>query len=399
MRAARIALFRYIRDSAAGRDKGCLALGEDINVLRDPGGRFTHTPFPIHPPSLQEALHSGPLPKHPIAEATLDKRRSLHDAMQAAPVPHARPLGHHRPHSTDNRRKPVTPTPWQAPITHTHAWVLNQGFNSSTSSLSHKQPRYPKDVWASEEWMENPVYHVSRDSDVPILPARTHHAEPSHPHRPGTRPRHDPPTTPRGAAHWDEMMYRYELDAERWMRREEQSRRLAEERLRARNRLHEELRVLDEQIRLGRHEQRRVYEASRARAMAELREQEHKFRSRLEKGMAKSWEKYESRWAELTSSSEALAFANIPWPTVAPPRTVEDLSTSAISAFLLSGAHSQDVSKKERIRSAQLRWHPDRFRRLMGRVADDEKAAVEEGVGAVAGVLNDLMKREKGSSR
>lgn len=374
---------------------------KDINVLRFYSVVYIAS-LVIRPFDPAEGLPTGPFPLQPewlpLAE-TLYLDSTLH-TMQTAPSAHARPsASHHRSHSTEPRRKPVAPAPWQAPITHTHAWALNQGFSSSTSTLGPKQPRYLKEGWTTEEWVvQPPMYYVSRDSDVPIVPKFPPHDERGRPHRSGSL-RRDGPTTPRRAAEWDDMMYQYEADAERWMRHEEQARRLAEERLRTRNRLDDELRRIDERIRLRKHEQRRMYEESRARAMAELREHEHKYRTRLEKGVAESWEKYESRWSELGSSSEALNFANIPWPTVSAPRTVEDLSASAISAFLLSGAHSPETSRKERIRSAQLRWHPDRFRRLMSRVAEDDRAAVEEGVGAVARVLNDLMQREKGNSR
>ncbi|KAF6760263.1 hypothetical protein DFP72DRAFT_101267 [Ephemerocybe angulata] len=325
----------------------------------------------------------------------------------AAALPGPLPT-HHRTHSHSHpgpipsvRRKPAATSVWED-MGHTQAWVLNQGFNSSSTSLNVKPSKpshYRKHGWMTEEWVgQQAVYYVPREDDAAVtLSSRHHHS--GH-HRSGSLRRDPAPaTTPRRAAHWEDMMYQYEVDAERWMRHEAESRRAAEERLRMRTRVEEELRRIDERSRQRKHEQRRMFEENRARMMAEAREHERRDRPMLEKKVAESWEKYESRWSGLASSSEPLTFANIPWPTVIAPRTAEDLSMSAIASFLLSGAHSQETTKKERIRSAQLRWHPDRFRRLMARVSEEEKAAVEESVGAVARVLNDLMQREKGNSK
>jgi len=80
---------------------------------------------------------------------------------------------------------------------------------------------------------------------------------------------------------------------------------------------------------------------------------------------------------------------------ISPPAKAGDVTPEAIVLFLFSPFHSEGQSRKERIRSAQLRWHPDRFRRLMDKVTEKDKSEVEEGVGIVARCLNDLMAREK----
>ncbi|KAK7053396.1 hypothetical protein VNI00_004022 [Paramarasmius palmivorus] len=198
---------------------------------------------------------------------------------------------------------------------------------------------------------------------------------------------------------WEDMMHRYEAEAERWIRQEEEMRRVAAERERQRAKaIQEEMRRAEEQMRQQR-------EADRRKRTEEYRyrrpEQRTRDRSkpRVDKSISDSWKKYEDRWATLAASSEPLTFANIPWPVASAPRSPEQITLSAISEFLLSPLHSQSLTRKDRIRAAQLRWHPDRFQRMMHRVPSTEKDMVVEGVGAVARSLNELMGREKSHSR
>ncbi|ESK97031.1 hypothetical protein Moror_6388 [Moniliophthora roreri MCA 2997] len=198
---------------------------------------------------------------------------------------------------------------------------------------------------------------------------------------------------------WEDTMYRYEAEAERWMRQEEEMRRIAAERERRRAKaMQEEVRRVEEQIRQQRDAERRkrTEEYHYYRRPTQRRVYE---RSRSDKSLSDSWKRYEDRWATLAASSEPLTFTNIPWPLASPPTSPEQITLSAVSEFLLSPLHSQSLTRKDRIRNAQLRWHPDRFQRMMHRVPSIEKAIVTEGVGAVARSLNELMSREKVSSR
>jgi hypothetical protein len=90
-----------------------------------------------------------------------------------------------------------------------------------------------------------------------------------------------------------------------------------------------------------------------------------------------------------------LRFKSIPWPTTVPPRSVADITPAAIAKFIFSPAHSGGMGRKERIKCALRRWHPDRFGRVLGRVDEKDKEAVERGVGIVARCLNDLLAQEK----
>lgn len=136
---------------------------------------------------------------------------------------------------------------------------------------------------------------------------------------------------------------------------------------------------------------------------------------------ADAWKRYEAGWAAFTTAPpSSVRFSAMPWPMLSPPREVGDITVDRVAALLLSdvalgrdGAQGQSSSslpkastatatasaRKERIRSAQLKWHPDRFRRMLGKVVEAERATVEEGAGVVARCLNELMTRESSSSQ
>jgi len=190
---------------------------------------------------------------------------------------------------------------------------------------------------------------------------------------------------------WEELIYVYEVEAEQWMKHEERTRRVAHEREKTRLRIQEELRRIEARYQQQREAERTAQE-SRRREQSETRDKDRRDRARL---IVEAWIKYESRWSSLSTTTEELDFRTLPWPLVLPPKSTDDITQEAIVAFLYSHNHSQDQSRKERIRNAQLRWHPDRFRRFLGRVSETDKAAVEEGVGIVARVLNELTEKEK----
>ncbi|TBU24984.1 hypothetical protein BD311DRAFT_765504 [Dichomitus squalens] len=103
--------------------------------------------------------------------------------------------------------------------------------------------------------------------------------------------------------------------------------------------------------------------------------------------------RYEARWVELLSSEETLGFRDVPWPMFSQPRSLEELSEAKVAKFVLSPSHAGET-RRDKIRNALKRWHPDRFGRLSGRVKEEEKEAIEDGVGIVARCLNDLLERE-----
>ncbi|PIL37710.1 hypothetical protein GSI_01404 [Ganoderma sinense ZZ0214-1] len=172
------------------------------------------------------------------------------------------------------------------------------------------------------------------------------------------------------------------------------------------------------------------HEARKAREKAireetrrlERAEEEERRKRRLRRERLRAVEMrelYETRWKTLlapgipTASSEpTLGLADIPWPVyqmysdktrLSSSLRLEDLTVDAISAFLLPSSvdddRDPDMSKKERrerLRDAMLRLHPDKFEgRVMPRVRADEKDVVREAVGVVARTLNTLMAQTK----
>ncbi|KAF8829163.1 hypothetical protein F5879DRAFT_934333 [Lentinula edodes] len=319
------------------------------------------------------SLHSGSRRARPLFR-TQDSEQPV--SSTDPPV-----LPKHRSASQPPPRKPTaTSGPWQH-MANTYAWVVEQEF------VQVDRKNRTTEQWIFEQKIRSP--------DV------------------GTQERRNIEERVRRRM-WEEAMNEYEIEAERWMRHEEEMRRrrVAAERERERQRakaktgsnLQDELRRFEFEARM-RDKQERDREAEkhredryRARQAAREREREHRERVRAEreKSIVNVWEKYEKQWVSLIStSSEPIKFSDIPWPVQHTVTSPEDLTPTGISAFLLSALHSQNQSRKERIRNAQLRWHPDRFQRVMRRVREEDKGSVAEGVGIVARCLNDMMTREK----
>jgi hypothetical protein len=121
---------------------------------------------------------------------------------------------------------------------------------------------------------------------------------------------------------------------------------------------------------------------------------------------------YEARWAALAagtggaSSGPAhadLAFADVPWPVLpasaGAPVCLADLTPEALARFLLpppdadADAAEQEDARKRRLREAMLRYHPDKFEvRVLGRVREDAREEVKEGVGRVVRGVTELMR-------
>ncbi|CAK5272735.1 unnamed protein product [Mycena citricolor] len=124
----------------------------------------------------------------------------------------------------------------------------------------------------------------------------------------------------------------------------------------------------------------------------------------VEKAVMERWDAYEARWAALRGSNTAAAshdqgtsmrFADVPWPVVSDGRGsvgVGDLTTEKIEEFLFASlkVRGATVTKKERIRSSLLRWHPDKMTAILSRVADEDAEIVRSGIHAVVLCLHQL---------
>ncbi|KAI0051210.1 hypothetical protein FA95DRAFT_1485917 [Auriscalpium vulgare] len=169
-------------------------------------------------------------------------------------------------------------------------------------------------------------------------------------------------------------------DAQRHAQRHEDRNRLLQEEF---ERMEAKWRERNERVHKRVRDERRWIEEQRGRA-----EKTERLR------VAEAWNAYERRWAATMNSTGLLSFKTIPWPVATPPRDAGAITPDAIAKFILSPAHSAGVQRKDRIKTALRRWHPDRFGRLLGRVDVRERIAVERGVGIVARCLNELMARE-----
>lgn len=148
-------------------------------------------------------------------------------------------------------------------------------------------------------------------------------------------------------------------------------------------------------------EKRRRVEMEKER----LRQQEEL--AREIRALEDAWTIYESRWGLLNMTARSptpighsreqtsrvqLAFSDIPWPTVQPPRSKYDLTSVALSDFFLSRHLPAGRATKERLRDALLRWHPDRFEgRYLDKIRRQDREDVIDGVGIVVRYLNSVL--------
>ncbi|KII84661.1 hypothetical protein PLICRDRAFT_46053 [Plicaturopsis crispa FD-325 SS-3] len=78
------------------------------------------------------------------------------------------------------------------------------------------------------------------------------------------------------------------------------------------------------------------------------------------------------------------------------PNSVEELTTLAITEYILSPLYPGDKTKsaKDRVKEQIRRWHPDRFdTQMLPRVVETQKEKVKEGAGLVTRGLSGLLTR------
>ena len=187
---------------------------------------------------------------------------------------------------------------------------------------------------------------------------------------------------------------------------------MAEERAREQQRRREEARLAEarreaaEEARRWQAQQHQQQQQQKQRRQALREERRRQERIQRAREIANAWRTYEGRWALLSQRQpelgllNALTFERIPWPVADGPqgRTLDMLRPEAIREFLLSPAHSPDMSSKDRIRAALRRWHPDKFTRVLNQVMESDRDAVEEGMGIVVRCLNDMLEKDHEAS-
>lgn len=117
-------------------------------------------------------------------------------------------------------------------------------------------------------------------------------------------------------------------------------------------------------------------------------------------------EQYETRWKALLAGEgeeDSLLFRDIAWPCLqaygksSPTFSLEDITAESVSSFLFDSIEANDTekTKRDKVRETLLRFHPDKFEgRVMSRVKFVDKERVQEAVGVVVRILNELSKNK-----
>ncbi|KAJ7703119.1 hypothetical protein B0H17DRAFT_922784 [Mycena rosella] len=190
----------------------------------------------------------------------------------------------------------------------------------------------------------------------------------------------------------DDMTFAYGNEAQRWKRDVDEARRVATQRERREKAriIEEELKRIEGRIRHRREKEKERAAAARSRTSAELKERARIERAKADQLIQDAWRRYEKGWADLVKET-TVTFSMIPWPLVSTAISLDMITPADTEFLLLSPLHSEGQAAKERIKRALLRWHPDRFCRILAKVKSTDRAAVEAGALAVAKCLNDLL--------
>ncbi|KAH8083314.1 hypothetical protein BXZ70DRAFT_864847, partial [Cristinia sonorae] len=99
-------------------------------------------------------------------------------------------------------------------------------------------------------------------------------------------------------------------------------------------------------------------------------------------------------WSRL-GQDEVIWWTSLPWPMLRKPAKPEDITSSAIEAYVFhdhAPTTDRTTTRKDRLKDHIKRWHPDRFNsRYLGRVPESEKEKVRTGAAAVIQTLNELL--------
>ena len=130
-----------------------------------------------------------------------------------------------------------------------------------------------------------------------------------------------------------------------------------------------------------------------------------------ERKLRRAWEEYDKAWERVmiavrpvktfTFRKTSFSFADVPWPvlpqridfdTNTPVLDLKDITAPAIAKFLLDPHRDWNKSRREKLRDAMLRYHPDKFEgRILPRIIPGDQGRVQEGVSIVMKCLNELM--------
>ncbi|KAI0827029.1 hypothetical protein BC628DRAFT_1409853 [Trametes gibbosa] len=117
---------------------------------------------------------------------------------------------------------------------------------------------------------------------------------------------------------------------------------------------------------------------------AEIRRRDEQARLR------RRWEAYETRWKVLCAGDAPVAFGDIAWPIHNAPSSVQDLYPEPIVQFFQESLQVSGnvASETDILRSALLRWHPDKMSMVFSRTVSSDMDSVREGVNIVFRALH-----------
>ncbi|VDC07958.1 unnamed protein product [Peniophora sp. CBMAI 1063] len=203
--------------------------------------------------------------------------------------------------------------------------------------------------------------------------------------------------------HWRQTEERWRKQDEQWLKQQEELNQVLEKQRREaeeqRRRLDEESKKRAERLRKSQEEAQRAIDNLK-RYFQELADRSGQKQSRPTSSVKRVWEVYQAPHSSLPPHLE---FHTIIWPVLAPPsrgppRTpggppiIGGLTRHALREFILSRTHSAGMTDRARVQAALLRWHPDKMGRVMERVAEQDREAVQEGVKIVVGELAVLLR-------
>ena len=143
-------------------------------------------------------------------------------------------------------------------------------------------------------------------------------------------------------------------------------------------------------------QQQEQFEREQERLKSERQAKNTKVPSRDE--LIRLYENHENKWRQLRDSDNGdLGWNSFAWPVFKRPSEPEDMTTSAISAYVLSerAPDTNGKSHRDRIKDHLKRWHPDKFEtRILPRVVEEEREKVKAGAGIVVRGLNEMKNYE-----
>jgi len=143
-------------------------------------------------------------------------------------------------------------------------------------------------------------------------------------------------------------------------------------------------------------QQQEQFKREQVRLESERQAKSSKMLSREE--LSRLYENHENKWRQLRDSEiNNLGWNSFAWPVFKRPSEPEEMTTVAISAYVLSNyaPDAETKTPKDRIKDHLKRWHPDKFEsRILHRVVEEEREKVKTGAGVVVRVLNEMLNRK-----